>query len=117
MDIHPGPLVYRHHRYHGSSVVVASVKEAQIDQRSVVFANRDGGWMSLANVRRSLRAALPGHLTWVTPHSFRRSVATVVRDTHGVEAAQQRLSHAKLATTEARYLQRRTHGPEYPRST
>jgi integrase len=77
-----------------------------------VFANREGGWISLANVRRSLRAALPEHLTWVTPHSFRRSVATVVRDTHGVEAAQQQLSHAKLATTEAHYLQRRTHGPD-----
>jgi integrase len=77
-----------------------------------VFANRDGGWMSLANMRRALRAALPGDLSWVTPHSFRRTVATVVRDAHGPAAAQQQLSHAMLATTEAHYLQRQTSGPD-----
>jgi integrase len=77
-----------------------------------VFANRNGGWMSLANMRRELRAALPDDLAWVTPHSFRRTVATVVRDAHGPAAAQQQLSHAKLATTEAHYLQRQTTGPD-----
>lgn len=29
------------------------------DANGPVFANRDGGWMSLANLRRSLRSALP----------------------------------------------------------
>lgn len=77
-----------------------------------VFANRDGGWVSLNNLRRSLRAALPEHLSWVTPHSFRRTVATVVRDALGVELAQRQLSHAKLSTTEAHYLQRQTTGPD-----
>jgi integrase len=77
-----------------------------------VFANRDGGWMSLSNVRRSLRAALPEDLGWVTPHSFRRTVATLIRDDLGAEMAQQQLSHSKLATTETHYLQRHTHGPD-----
>lgn len=77
-----------------------------------VFANRNGGWMSLANMRRALRAALPEDLAWVTPHSFRRTVATVVRDALGAELAQQQLSHAKLATTETHYLQRHTRGPD-----
>jgi len=77
-----------------------------------VFANRDGGWMSLANMRRALRAALPEDLLWVTPHSFRRTVATVVRDAHGPALAQQQLSHSTLATTEAHYLQRNTRGPD-----
>ncbi|WP_099024836.1 tyrosine-type recombinase/integrase [Mycolicibacterium palauense] len=77
-----------------------------------VFASRTGGWMSLANLRRALRAALPDDLAWVTPHSFRRTVATVVRNDHGPALAQQQLSHAKLATTEAHYLQRQTHGPD-----
>jgi integrase len=82
------------------------------DAPGPVFTNRDGGWVSLANVRRSLRAALPEHLAWVTPHSFRRTVATVVRNALGAEVAQRQLSHAKLATTEAHYLQRHTHGPD-----
>jgi len=77
-----------------------------------VFVNRGGGWMSLTNVRRALRAALPSDLSWVTPYSFRPTVATVVRDALGAELAQQQLSHAKLATTEAHYLQRKTRGPD-----
>ena len=77
-----------------------------------VFVNRGGGLISLANMRRALRAALPGELSWVTPHSLRRTVATAVRDAHGAEAAQQQLSHAKLSTTEAHYLQRQTRGPD-----
>jgi integrase len=77
-----------------------------------VFANRVGGWMSLTNMRRALRAALPPDLAWVTPHSFRRTVASVVRDALGAELAQQQLSHATLATTETHYLQRHTQGPD-----
>lgn len=78
-----------------------------------VFANRDGGWMSLANMRRSLRAALPEDLRrTITPHAFRRAVATEVRNKLGAEKAQQQLSHAKLATTEKHYLQRHTEGPD-----
>ncbi len=78
-----------------------------------MFANRDGGWVSLSNMRRSLRAALPEDLrATITPHTFRRAVATVVRDNLGPEKAQQQLSHAKLATTEKHYLQRHTEGPD-----
>lgn len=79
-----------------------------------VLKNRDGGLVSLSNIRSSLREALAPHeeLRWVTPHSFRRSVATVVRDGLGVEAAQQQLSHAQLATTEGHYVQRITAGPD-----
>ena len=79
-----------------------------------VFANRAGGWMSLANMRRSLRAALAPHedLRWVTPHSFRRTVGTVVRDALGVEAAQHQLGHRDLSTTERHYVERRSVGPD-----
>lgn len=79
-----------------------------------VLTNRDGGWVSASNIASSLREALAPHdgLRWVTPHSFRRSVATVVRDGMGVEAAQRQLSHAQLATTEGHYLQRTTAGPD-----
>ncbi|MGW4739003.1 tyrosine-type recombinase/integrase [Nocardia xishanensis] len=83
---------------------------------SPVFTNRDGGWMSLANLRRSLRAALPEELKWVTPRSFRPTVATVVRNDLGPAEAQAQLSHAKLATTERHYLERRTVGPDARRA-
>lgn len=79
-----------------------------------VLTNRDGGLVALTNIRSSLREALADHehLQWVTPHSFRRTVATVVRDGLGVEAAQRQLSHAQLATTEGHYVQRVTAGPD-----
>lgn len=77
-----------------------------------VFATREGGWVSLANLRRCLRDALPAELSWVTPHSFRRTVGTEVRNAHGPAVAQQQLSHAELATTERHYLQRQTTGPD-----
>ncbi|MFW3113662.1 putative phage integrase [Mycobacterium haemophilum DSM 44634] len=51
-----------------------------------VYANRDGGWTSLNNMRRALRAALPADPSWVTTHSFLRTVATVVRDALGAGA-------------------------------
>ena len=34
-----------------------------------VFANRGGGWMSLANMRRALLASLPEDLPGITPHT------------------------------------------------
>ncbi|WP_051406776.1 hypothetical protein [Nocardia sp. CNY236] len=82
------------------------------DPDGPVFANRDGGWMRLANLRRSLRAALPDELRWVTPYSFRRTVETVVRDDLGPAQAQAQLSHSKLSTTEQHYFQRQTQGPD-----
>lgn len=79
-----------------------------------VLTNRDGGLLSLSNIRSSLREALAdhAHLQWVTPKSFRKTTATVVRDELGVEAAQRQLSHKQLSTTEAHYLQRVTSGPD-----
>ena len=77
-----------------------------------LFANRSGGWMSLANMRRALRAALPDDLRWVTPHSFRRTVATIVSDHLGPAAAQRQLDHSKLDTTETHYIFRPSIGPD-----
>lgn len=81
-------------------------------QHGQVFPNRDGGWMSLANLRRALRDALPDGLKWVTPYSFRRTVATVVTDKLGLAEAQHQLSHARQSTTEQHYVERKTHGPD-----
>ena len=78
----------------------------------LVFKNRDGGPVSAHNLRRSLRAALPDDLRWCTPHSFRRTAGTIVRDHLGVEAAQQQLGHAHLTTTEGHYVERKTVGPD-----
>lgn len=79
-----------------------------------VLVSESGGWVSLSNISKQFRAALRPYpeLKWVTPHSFRRSVGTVVRDGLGIEAAQAQLSHSQLSTTEQHYAQRRTIGPD-----
>jgi integrase len=68
--------------------------------------------MSAHNLRRSLRAALPAGLRWVTPKSFRTAAGTLVHDHLGVEAAQHQLGHARLSTTEAFYVERKTVAPD-----
>ncbi len=78
----------------------------------LVFKNRAGGQMSAHNMRRALRAALPEHLKWVQPKSFRKATGTVVRDELGIEAAQQQLGHARLSTTENNYVKPKTVGPD-----
>ncbi|GAB5904583.1 tyrosine-type recombinase/integrase [Mycobacteroides chelonae] len=79
-----------------------------------VLKNRNGGLLSLSNIRSSLREALEPYpdLRWVTPHSFRRSVGTVVTEGMGIDAAQQSLGHAQRETTERHYVQRSTSGPD-----
>lgn len=83
-------------------VAVLTDLYGQTGQDCALLKNRDGGWISPPNIATALREALAGHdgLTWVSSSSFRKSVATVVRDGLGVEAAQRQLSHSKLSTTE-----------------
>jgi hypothetical protein len=48
----------------------SSGPKARWPARLIASTNRKaptGGWMSLTNMRRSLRAALPADLTWMTP--------------------------------------------------
>jgi len=74
--------------------------------------DRDGGWMSLANMRRHCGPRCL--MTWHGSHRI-RSAARSPRwcGTHVVlRRLQQQLSHAKLATTEAHYLQRQTSGAD-----
>jgi integrase len=119
----PGMPAHRQdRRKHGSPPLVTYLPAHGVDvltalfgvtgPEGLVFKNRKGGPMSANNLRRSLREALPDDLRWCTPHSFRRTAGTVVRDAHGVEAAQQQLGHAHLATTEGHYVERRTVGPD-----
>ncbi|MCX4097612.1 tyrosine-type recombinase/integrase [Nocardia sp. alder85J] len=102
------------HRLVLPKLAVAALTEmvGQSGEYGQVFANRNGGWMSLANLRRAMRDALPEELKWVTPYSFRRTVATVVTGELGLAEAQHQLSHARQSTTEQHYVERQTQGPD-----
>ena len=75
-----------------------------------VFANRGGGWLWPANVRRMLRTAVERHAPEVTgmhPHLFRSTVATIVCEEYGIEVAQEMLGHASRQTTARYYVAKR----------
>lgn len=79
---------------------------------SALFVTGTGNWVSPANVRRAWRAALGEQFDWVKPHSFRRTVATLVKQQYGVEGAQSQLGHSSTRITEAHYIERVTTVPD-----
>ena len=84
---------------------LSSVVEASPD--ALLFSTRTGTPLTTNNVRRQLRlvlglAGIPG----VTPHLFRRSVATAVHDGAGVDLAAQLLGHTDPKITIQHYIRR-----------
>lgn len=77
-----------------------------------VFPSAVGTLRLPPNYRTSWRAALAGTpYAGVTPKSFRKTVATVVRDELGIEAAKEQLGHEDKKTTEAHYADEVHRGP------
>lgn len=86
-------------------------------QHGYVFATSKGTLVSPNNVRRNLRAALKiagvtnaefkqDGLSAVTPHAFRRTLATGLAGAIDDEAARDYLGHADVAITKQSYIQR-----------
>lgn len=75
----------------------------------LVFASRTGTAVAPHNLRRSLRKALAGTPLEgkLTPHTTRRTVATAVARSAGIDAARVQLGHATgAAITERAYVER-----------
>ncbi|MGC5249646.1 tyrosine-type recombinase/integrase [Gordonia sp. DT219] len=89
------------------------------DELDLVFPTRTGGPRSPANVRRQFRDARRTVVTvdgapdgpadlfdWVSPKTFRKTVATILADEVGIEAAADQLGHTSPETTRKHYRQR-----------
>jgi integrase len=75
---------------------------------ALLFQSREGTPLTTGNVRRQLRRVLGGvGIAGVTPHMFRRTVATAVNDNAGVELAAELLGHTDTRVTVMHYIQRR----------
>jgi integrase len=81
-----------------------------------VFTTRNGTWVSGHNVRRQWRAIRTGTgLEWVTPHAFRKTVATMIeREANSKDAAAQ-LGHASESMTETYYVMKTHLAPDLTR--
>lgn len=77
---------------------------------ALVFQSREGTPLTTANVRRQLRTVLErAGIVGVTPHMFRRTVATVINDQASVDLAAQLLGHTDPKVTIEHYIRRNEH--------
>lgn len=70
-----------------------------------VFATRNGTWHQVTNVERRWRQIRKDTgLDWVTPHTFRKTVATLVAERVGAETAAKQLGHSSPVITRQFYI-------------
>ncbi len=70
-----------------------------------VFATRNGTWHQVCNIERRWRQIREGTgLEWVTPHTFRKTIATVIAQRLGAEAAAAQLGHSSATITREFYI-------------
>jgi len=82
------------------------VEVADLDSDHLLFFSRNGTPLTTNNVRRQLRAVLHDvGISGVTPHSFRRTVATLVDRFGGAELAAELLGHTSSHITKKHYIE------------
>ncbi|QYF88504.1 site-specific integrase [Arthrobacter sp. PAMC25284] len=82
---------------------------------NAVFATRNGTFVRPSNFRDDLRRALgaAGITEKITPHAFRRTVATGISDHFTEKASSLQLGHSSPETTRKYYIERATLVPDY----
>lgn len=81
--------------------------DAPANAHDAVFPSRKGTWLSPHNVRRQWREARTRtNLDWVTPHTFRKTVATLIDREADTKTAAAQLGHASEEITNTYYIDR-----------
>lgn len=83
----------------------------------LVFHVRGGGPRDFANVRTRLRKVRGEKYDWVTPHSLRRTMGTLIAREYGLEAAAIQLGHSETRVTESAYVERSHVAPDLSAAT
>ena len=74
---------------------------------ALLFSSREGTPLTTNNVRRQLRHVMDlAEITGVTPHKFRRTVATAISEGAGVDLAAELLGHTDPKITIQHYIRR-----------
>ncbi|GAB2473481.1 site-specific integrase [Xylanimonas ulmi] len=77
-----------------------------VEPEHLVFFTRNGTPITANNYRRSLRRILDGsEAAGVTPHAFRRTVATTVDRAVGIDLAAELLGHTTTEVTRVHYIE------------
>lgn len=77
----------------------------------LAFPSARGTIRNPNNVRRQLRVARGDGFDWVTPHTFRKTAATLIEAAYGVDAARAVMGHSSSRVTEAHYVRRAAEAP------
>jgi integrase len=78
---------------------------AGANPNDAVFPTRNGTWQQVNNVERRWRKIRKDTgLDWVTPHTFRKTVATLISERVNAETASQQLGHSSPAITREFYI-------------
>jgi integrase len=86
---------------------------AQKNDLDAIFPSRKGTWLSPHNVRRQWREARKDtDLEWVTPHTFRKTVATLLDREADTKTAAAQLGHENEDTTKGHYIQKAHLAPD-----
>ena len=78
----------------------------------LIFPTRTGSPRRPSNFRKNWRDIRGDDYAWVKPHSFRKTVATEVKRSHGLSAASEVLGHSGVAVTERAYVERVSTAPD-----
>ncbi|MDG4795377.1 site-specific integrase [Micromonospora sp. WMMD1082] len=86
-------------------MLMARKLHAADNPHDAIFASRRGTWLSPQNVRRQWRQARADTgLEWVTPHTFRKTVATLIDKEADTKRAAAQLGHATEQVTNKHYI-------------
>lgn len=78
----------------------------QGEAEDLLFVTRNGTPLTTNNIRRRLRAVLAdAGIEGVTPHAFRRTVATVLDRASGPDLAAELLGHTSSKITKEHYIE------------
>lgn len=86
--------------------------DAKATADDLVFPSSTGTLRDPHNVRRQWRDARGERFAWVTPHSFRRTVATLIDRESTTEDAASQLGHSGTAVTRKHYIEKATAAPD-----
>jgi integrase len=79
----------------------------------VIFPSATGTLRDPSNFRKQWRKARADiGFDWVTPHTFRKSVGTILANTEGLAAAQRQLGHSSDKVTSQHYVERAKLAPD-----
>lgn len=83
------------------------------NQFNAVFATRNGTWHQVGNIERRWRTIrADAGLDWVTPHTFRKTVATIIDRLVDSDTAARVLGHSSAVITKEYYIEKDRSAPD-----